>query len=121
MAVEVLQSAICYFLHIVIIDIPVSIRTTSTPLPLGSVYQAASSVTLTCEIDDTGTFAPLTYQWTSTCLGDCFVRDQTSPVVSREGLRAIDAGSHTCTVTDDVGNTGSASVEIIVTGMAILS
>ena len=48
------------------------------------------------------------------------MRDQTSPVVSREGLRAIDAGSHTCTVTDDVGNTGSASVDIIVTGMAIL-
>ena len=111
----------CCFLHIVTIDIPVSISTVSTPLPMASVYQAASSVTLTCDVDDTGTFAPLTYQWTSTCLGDCFVRDQTSPVVSREGLRSIDTGSHTCTVTDDVGNTGSASVEMIVTGMAVLN
>ena len=49
------------------------------------------------------------------------MRDQTSPVVSREGLRSIDTGSHTCTVTDDVGNTGRASVEMIVTGMAVLN
>lgn len=106
-----------YLTHTVTFDIPVSITIASSPEPLDTVYQAASLVTLTCEIDETGTFAPLTYQWTSTCPGDCFVRDQTSPVVSREGLRSIDAGSHTCTVTDDVGNTGSASIEMTVTGM----
>ena len=111
---------VIFYTCIVTFDIPVSISTASTPLPLGSVYRVASSVTLTCEIDDTGTFVPLTYQWTSTCLGDCFVRDQTSPVVSREGLRSIDAGSHTCTVTDDVGNMGSASVEMAITGIANL-
>ena len=111
-----------FFIHVhtETFDIPVSITITSNPMPMGSVYQAASSVTLTCEIDDTGTFAPLTYQWISTCLGDCFVRNQTSPVVSREGLRSIDAGSHTCTVTDDVGNRGSAqTVTITVMGKLI--
>lgn len=35
-------------------------------------------------------------------------------------LHSADSGNHTCTVIDDVGNTGSATVEMLVSGMTIL-
>ena len=31
-------------------------------------------------------------------------------------LHAVDSGNHTCTVVDDVGNTGSSAVELLVSG-----
>ena len=63
----------------------------------------------------------LTYQWTSTCTGQSFVLGQASvAAVSTQYLKAVDAGVHTCTVTDSVGNTGNASVEISTTGELVL-
>lgn len=63
----------------------------------------------------------LTYQWTSTCPGQCFVLGHANEaVVSTQYLKAVDAGIHTCTVTDSVGNRGNASIEIVTTGKQIL-
>ena len=70
---------------------------------------------LACQIGTTPTppIGAVTYRWTSTCLGDCFVLNQsTAARVSTLYLKAVDSGTHTCTVTDSVGNQGSASVEI---------
>ena len=54
----------------------------------------------------------------STCSGDCFVLQQSSQeIVMRDVLHSVDSGNHTCSVVDDVGNTGSTTVEVLVSGM----
>ena len=81
----------------------------------GSAYTAGSSVTLTCSADPR--FGPFLTTWTSTCIGDCFILQQSSQSsVSTIVLHAADSGNHTCTVTDDVGNTGSTSLFMRVSG-----
>ncbi len=39
--------------------------------------------------------------------------------VSRDKLWSYDAGQHTCTVTDGVGNTGSATMEMNIIGICV--
>ena len=79
-------------------------------------YRAASKVTLTCQvIRGVG----WTFQWSSTCTGpssDCFVPGQTTQAITRGNLRSTDSGNHTCTATRDIGNTGSATIEMNVVG-----
>jgi len=48
---------------------------------------------------------------------NCFVQGQTENTIEKNILHSVDSGNHTCTVTDDVGNTGSATYEVRVTGM----
>ena len=73
-------------------------------------------MTLTCSADPR--FGPFSTTWTSTCAGDCFILQQSSQSsVSTIVLHAADSRNHTCTVTDDVGNTGSASLFMRVSGI----
>ncbi len=77
-------------------------------------YRAATSVSLRC--DAVGTTGSVNYQWSSTCGSSCFVSGS-SQNVSRDKLWSYDAGQHTCTVTDEVGNTGRATTEMNIIGM----
>ena len=93
----------------------VTVSTSSTE------YLAATSLTLTCNlIIGSEAVEPFTYQWSSTCSGECFVDGQTTAVIMQSALRSIDSGTHTCTVTDDVGNSGSASIDIAVVGTLVI-
>ena len=87
----------------------VSIESTSTE------YQAATPVTLMCVVE-TGATEPVTYQWSSSCSGDCFVTNQISATIIQSALRSIDSGEHTCLVTDSAGNTGVSTTQFTVTG-----
>lgn len=75
---------------------------------------------LLCQIDTAGSTVPygsLTYQWTSTCSRECFILTQSTVAsVSTQYIKAVDSGTHTCTVTDSVGNRGNTSVRISTTG-----
>ena len=86
-----------------------------TSIPLGPDYHAATSLNISC-----GTVAnmyePATYAWTSTCTGDCFLLGSTNATVTQPVLHSIDSGSHTCSVTDAVGNTGEATINVNVFG-----
>ena len=80
---------------------------------VGTPYQLA------CHIGSspTSSISPVLYEWTSTCSGECFVlRQSGAATISTQYLKAVDAGTHTCTVTDSVGNQGSASVNVSATG-----
>ena len=84
--------------------------------PPGLVHQVFSSVNLTCTVSGIHR-SPLSYRWTSTCTGsNCFVLSVSTPTVSKSSLHSVDSGNHTCLVTDALGNSGSATVEIQVTG-----
>ena len=90
----------------------VTIQTNGTS-QVGTPYSLACQVGLS-PIPPTGA---VTHEWTSTCSGDCFVLSlSTAATVSTQYLKAVDSGTHTCTVTDSVGNQGSASVEISTSG-----
>ena len=80
--------------------------------------QVGTHQVLACQVGLTPTppIGAVTYRWTSTCSGDCFVLNQTAATVSTQYLKAADSGTHSCTVTDSVGNEGSASVEISTSG-----
>ena len=81
----------------------------------GPDYTPGSAVQLKCSAD--GPFPTAVTYWNSTCTGDCFVLQQsTQQMIMKDILHAADSGNHTCTIVDDVGNTGSATVEILVTG-----
>ncbi len=87
-------------------------------------FRAGSGpVALTCQVE--GATGTVSYQWTSTCTGDCFVlrSPQTNPSVTQLFLRAgVDDGTHTCTATDsDGGETGSASFLMRIIGMFVSS
>ena len=81
-------------------------------------YRAASSVTLTCQVE--GATGAETYQWSSTCTGpnsNCFVPGQTTQAITRTALRSSDSGTHTCMATNAVtGLTGTATIEMNVVG-----
>lgn len=86
-----------------------------TVSPPGVIRQASSSINLTCAVS--GTFyPPLSYQWTSTCSGNCFVLLGSAATLSESTLHSIDSGNHTCTVTDSLGNSGTATTEVVVAG-----
>jgi len=81
----------------------------------GSDYPPGSALVLNCSVSNP--IGPETYLWSSTCMGNCFVQGQTESTIEKNILHSVDSGNHTCTVTDDVGNTGSATYEVHVTGM----
>ena len=79
-------------------------------------YRAASSVTLTCQVE--GATGAETYLWTSTCTGpnsNCFVPGKITAEIDRGTLRSTDSGTHICTATRG-GLTGSATIEMNVVG-----
>ena len=80
-------------------------------------YRAASSVSLRCVVS--GTYGYVSYRWMSTCSG-CFASNSYSNTISESFLRSRDAGVHTCTVTDGLGNTGSASITMRIVGKSLL-
>ena len=95
---------------------PLSVSIIGSPDPrIHRVYQAGTKVRLECITNfDAGYFS---YQWSSTCTGNCFILQQTTrPIVERDILHAVDSGSHTCTVTDDIGNTANATITMTVSG-----
>ncbi len=92
--------------------------------PSESDFRASSGpVTLTCQVE--GATGSVTYQWTSTCTGFCFVLryPRTNPSATQLFLRpGVDDGTHTCTATDsDGGETGSASTVMSIIGMFVSS
>ena len=80
-----------------------------------TMYHVATSVTLTCHVS-LEAVQPVSYQWSSSCSGECSVAGQTDDTVTISLLRSIDSGTYTCTVTDNVGNTGNGSINVNVTG-----
>ena len=83
--------------------------------PPGIRHQASSSLNLTCTVSRLAS-APLTYQWTSNCNGNCFVLHNEDSTIFSNALHSIDSGNHTCSVTDALGNIGTAMTEIVVHG-----
>ena len=83
-----------------------------------TMYYVATSLTLTCQVG-LEAVEPVSYQWSSSCSGQCSVDGQTSDVVAISLLRSIDSGIHTCIVTDSVGNTGNGSLQFNVTGKLV--
>ena len=80
-----------------------------------TTYHLATSVTLTCQVG-LEAVQPVSYWWSSSCSGQCSVAGQTDDTVTISLLRSIDSGTHTCTVTDNEGNTGNGSLHFNVTG-----
>lgn len=86
----------------------------SNPVTETGVYLAGSSLILTCQAN--GMYLPLTYRWNSTCEGDCFALEETTPSVQDSALHSGDGGVHTCSVTDYVGHQGMATFQMTVSG-----
>lgn len=85
----------------------------------GPVYSPGSELSLTCSAD--GRFGPFMTSWTSTCTGSCFVLQQSSQeTITTAVLHSVDSGNHTCSVVDDVGNTGYSTIEVQVSGLSML-
>ena len=80
----------------------------------GNDYLPGSTIVLNCSVSNP--IGPEVYLWSSTCMGNCFVQGQTESTIEKNILHSVDSGNHTCTITDDVGNTGSATYEVRVTG-----
>ena len=80
-------------------------------------YRTASAVSLRCVAH--GTSGYVSYSWSSTCSSPCFAYSSSSQTISRDFLRWYDAGVHTCTVSDALGNSGSNSTEMKVVGEQI--
>ncbi len=77
----------------------------------GPIYDPGSMVQFMCSAG--GGFGPVTTTWTSTCTGDCFVLQQaTQEMITKDVLHVVDSGNHSCTVVDDVGNTGYSTIEV---------
>ena len=95
-------------------DLTVTVEVTYTAPPdvmdLGeNEYRAASALTLTCMVE--GASGTVTYDWTTS------FKNNDRQSITRKVLRPADTGTHTCTATDeDGGETGMASVEVIVVG-----
>ena len=87
--------------------------------PSGPVHQAASQVNLTCQPIDFYVPPVRSVEWTSTCSGSCFVPGMSGSVITREALRASDAGVHTCTLIDALGNRGTGEVVVNVSGTCV--
>ena len=94
---------------------PTAQSLTVTVTSNSTTYHIATSVTLTCRVS-LEAVQPVSYQWSSSCSGECSVAGQTDDTVTISLLRSIDSGTHTCTVTDNVGNTGNGSINFNVTG-----
>ena len=86
-----------------------------TVMSSSAIYHVATSVTLICQVG-LEAVQPVTYRWSSSCSGQCSVAGQMDDTVTISLLRSIDSGTHTCTVTDNVGNIGNGSLHFNVTG-----
>jgi len=82
--------------------------------PNGERYQVGSSLDLMCQA--LGGYSPFSYSWNSTCTGQCFVFGAITSTIRRNVLHSVDAGAHTCSVTDYIGHTGSDTIQIRLTG-----
>ncbi len=87
--------------------------------PPGVTQQTSSTINLTCVVSGMPSL-PLTYQWTSTCSGNCFVLLGATQTITQPSLHSVDSGNHTCSVTDALGNSGTATAEVIVTGSLVI-
>ena len=81
--------------------------------PSPPYYRPASSVTLTCVVYDA--IGSVQYKWMSSQV-ESFAHQLSVQHIVRNILTASDAGTHTCTVIDELGNTGSASTDMILIG-----
>ena len=86
----------------------------SVPDPGNSLYRAGTELTLACNA--VGGYLPLTYNWNSTCMGECFVMGQSFHTVTTRVLHSRDSGTHVCQVTDYAGHSGSATANVVVVG-----
>ena len=82
-------------------------------LPSPPFYRPASSVTLTCVAHDA--IGNANYQWISTKTNS-FVQGRTEHSIMQKILTAFDSGIHTCTVTDELGNSGAGWTEMNLIG-----
>ena len=78
------------------------------------MHKAGSSISLSCASD--GGQPPLSYLWNSTC-SNCFALHQSTQMISKEVLHSRDTGVHTCTVSDYIGISGIASINLTVEGL----
>ena len=76
-------------------------------------YRTASSVTMRCVAS--GTTGSVRYLWSSTCSW-CFASSSSLQTISKNCLISTDAGVHTCSVTDGVGNSGSNATTMRIVG-----
>lgn len=72
-------------------------------------------MTLTCQAY--GGYPPLTYSWNSTCDETCFVLGEETQSVREDSIHSGDSGIHTCLVTDYVGHSGTAAIQMTVSGI----
>lgn len=86
------------------------VSTSSLPDSVGS------SLSLICQAQ--GGHPPLLYNWNSTCDGLCFVLGKMAGSIRKSALHSIDSGNHTCSVTDYAGRTGSATMELTLSGIS---
>ena len=81
-------------------------------------YRIASAINLTCTVS--GSAGQVSYNWSSDCSGNCFVKNKITESVSTLILQPSDSGTHTCTATDFVGvdciRNASASVVLRIVG-----
>ena len=109
------------FLSLIAIRVTIQITYTSPgtyPVYSPPNYRAASAVSLRCVAS--GYSGSISYQWSSTC-SSCFASSSSSQTISDNILRSRDAGVHTCSVTDSLGNTGSNSTTMKIVGKVISS
>ena len=83
--------------------------------PPGITKQASSPVNLTCSVSG-NVSPPLTYKWSSTCTGNCFILQAMVPMLTKSSLHSVDSGNHTCKVSDSLGNSGSSTIQIKING-----
>ncbi len=81
--------------------------------PEGPLFEAASSVELSCTASGV---TPFTAVWTSTCSGDCFILGVTESSLYVDSVHYIDSGTHSCTLTDALGDSGMASISMSIGG-----
>ena len=82
--------------------------------PSPPYYRPATPVTIICNA--TEAVGSVYYQWSSTSSRSFASSSTRSDRVSTSQLKSYDAGVHTCTAFDGVGNTGSQSTEMQLVG-----
>ena len=89
-------------------DVPDDIPHLPPPL-----YHLTTSLTLLCHAD--GAAEPVQYHWSTTAPSN-FTAGSTSVFNRNTFLTAADAGQYTCSVTDTLGQSGRASIDIKCSG-----
>ena len=78
-------------------------------------YRVTTSVTLRCVA--VGITGYVFYSWSSTCQNSCFAYSVNSQTISESRLSPRDGGVHTCTASDEEGNTETKSIIMNIVGM----